>query len=108
MSGLSGRAVNLAGETSMLELIELLRMSALCVTNDTGTMHVAALLQTPMVAIFGTRISPTHWFPNSRNARVLFSFVASSYSFSDEGTADESILRIQVEDVKQSVREILH
>ena len=44
VSGLSGRAVNLAGETSMLELIELLRMSALCVTNDTGTMHVAALL----------------------------------------------------------------
>ncbi len=103
-----GKAVNLAGDTSMLELIELLRMSALCVTNDTGTMHLTALLQRPMVAIFGTRISPTHWFPNSHCARVLFSFVPLSYSFSDEGGADESILRIQVDDVKQAVREVFH
>ncbi|MGA9408705.1 MAG: glycosyltransferase family 9 protein [Bacteroidota bacterium] len=103
-----GKAVSLAGETSMLELIELLRMSALCVTNDTGTMHVAALLQRPMVAIFGTRISPTHWFPNSHRARILFSFAPSSYSFSDEGGADESILRIQVDDVKQAVRDVFH
>lgn len=103
----SGRALNLAGETSMLELVELLRMSALCVTNDTGTMHVAALLQTPMVAIFGTRISPTHWFPSSRHARVLFSFMSSSYSFNDKGNADESILRIKVDDVRGAVSEVM-
>ncbi|HTR80003.1 MAG TPA: glycosyltransferase family 9 protein [Bacteroidota bacterium] len=107
INGSGRRGINLAGETSMAELIELLRMSALCVTNDTGTMHVAALLQTPIVAIFGTRISPTHWFPSSQRARVLFSFTPSSYSFNDDGGADESIRRIQVEDVKKAVIDLM-
>ncbi|MGA7161614.1 MAG: glycosyltransferase family 9 protein, partial [Bacteroidota bacterium] len=42
--------VNIAGETTIQELIELLRIAKICITNDTGTMHVAAVLQVPTVA----------------------------------------------------------
>jgi len=47
------RCLNLCGETSLPEMIEWLRLCKLMVTNDTGPMHVAAALGTPLVALFG-------------------------------------------------------
>ena len=48
-----GRCLNLAGATSLWEMIEWLRLSEIMVTNDTGPMHVAAALGRPVVALFG-------------------------------------------------------
>jgi len=45
--------VNLAGKTSLKETGALLRRAALLVTGDTGPMHLAAAMGTPMVALFG-------------------------------------------------------
>ena len=45
--------LNLAGETSLDEMIEWIRLSRLVITNDTGPMHVAAALGRPVLAIFG-------------------------------------------------------
>jgi heptosyltransferase-2 len=45
---------NRIGSTSMSELIELLRQSDLLLTNDTGTMHLAASLGVRVVAVFGS------------------------------------------------------
>jgi heptosyltransferase-2 len=47
-------ATNLAGETSLAELIRELQRCQLLLTNDTGTMHLAAHLGVPTVAIFGS------------------------------------------------------
>ena len=47
------RCLNLCGQTSLLEMIEWLRLGDLLVTNDTGPMHVAAALGKPLVALFG-------------------------------------------------------
>ena len=46
-------AVNFAGETSLSELAALIRRSAICVTNDSGPMHLAVALGRPVVSIFG-------------------------------------------------------
>ncbi len=43
-----------AGKTSLTELITLLRQCSLVLTNDTGTMHLAAALGVPTVSIFGS------------------------------------------------------
>lgn len=51
-------ATNLAGETSIAELIGLLAHCDLVVTNDTGPAHVAAALNRPTLTIFG----PTNEF----------------------------------------------
>jgi heptosyltransferase-1 len=48
-----GRCLNLAGSTSLDEMIEWIRLSRLIITNDTGPMHVAAALRRPVLAIFG-------------------------------------------------------
>jgi len=46
-------ALSLAGRTSLAEFIQLIQGCDLFVTNDTGTMHVAAALGVPTLAIFG-------------------------------------------------------
>jgi lipopolysaccharide heptosyltransferase II len=45
---------DLVGKTTLAELIERLRECDLLLTNDTGTMHLAAYLGVPVVAIFGS------------------------------------------------------
>ncbi|MXV79009.1 glycosyltransferase family 9 protein [Candidatus Poribacteria bacterium] len=45
--------INLVGKTNLLELGALLEMCALCLTCDSGPMHIAAAVGTPCVALFG-------------------------------------------------------
>ncbi len=51
------RPANLAGRTTVRELMALLSLCDFLVTNDSGPMHVGAALGVPLVAIFG----PTDW-----------------------------------------------
>ena len=46
-------AVDLCGKTKLPDLAALVARAGLCVTNDSGPMHLAAALGTPLVAIFG-------------------------------------------------------
>ena len=43
---------NLMGETSLSDLVEMLRRSAVLLTNDSGPMHLAAAVARPTVALF--------------------------------------------------------
>ena len=46
-------ACDLSGKTTPAELAALIQRAAVCVTNDSGAMHVAASLGKPMVSVFG-------------------------------------------------------
>jgi len=48
------RVANLAGATSLSELIGILAESAVVVSNDSGVMHLAAALERPTVGVFGS------------------------------------------------------
>ncbi|WP_419783236.1 glycosyltransferase family 9 protein [Maridesulfovibrio sp.] len=58
LDGAKFPVVNLMGGTSLLELAAVLRRLDLLVTNDTGTMHLAAGSGTPLAAIFLATAQP--------------------------------------------------
>jgi lipopolysaccharide heptosyltransferase II len=49
----SNHLLNLAGQTSLLELAATLKLAAACVGPDSGPGHIAAAVGTPYVALFG-------------------------------------------------------
>jgi len=62
---------NWCGNTSLDEAIALIGMSKAVVSNDSGLMHIAAALQTPQVAIFGSS-DPAHTPPLSDKAKIIW------------------------------------
>jgi lipopolysaccharide heptosyltransferase I len=46
-------ACNLAGETTLSELAAMIQRATICVTNDSGAMHLAVALGRPVVSVFG-------------------------------------------------------
>jgi heptosyltransferase-2 len=47
-------AINLAGETSLGQAIAFIQQCHVFITNDSGLMHIASALKTPLIAIFGS------------------------------------------------------
>lgn len=67
---LSGRGINLAGKTTLPQLAGLLREMDLVITNDSGPMHLAAVMGTPVLAMYGPS-DPVRTGPCGTNHRVL-------------------------------------
>lgn len=51
-AAMTSPVANLAGKTSLEQLIGVVKRAALLITNDTATMHIAAAVGTPLVALF--------------------------------------------------------
>lgn len=78
---------NRIGETSIAELIEELKTCDALVTNDTGTMHLAAMLGVPTIAIFGST-EPLWTRPLGHGHRVIRKHVECSPCFLRECPID--------------------
>jgi ADP-heptose:LPS heptosyltransferase len=68
--------VNLAGKTSIDELIVLIAEAQLMLSNDTGPMHIAFATKTPILCLFGP-CSPDQ-YGKSANAKILYKKVYCS------------------------------
>jgi heptosyltransferase-1 len=74
-------AINLVGRTSIKELIALLRRVRLLITNDSGPMHLATAVGTPVVALFGPT-DPIRTGPYGLEHRAIRSGIPCSPCFS--------------------------
>lgn len=64
-------AFSLCGMTSIMETAAVLSMSRLLVANDTGVMHMAGSVNTPVVAVFGPTSAELGFFPFRSVFRVV-------------------------------------
>ena len=100
--------LNLAGQTSLRELMALLKLCRVLLTNDTGPMHVAAALGTPVVVPFGST-SPELTGPIfSPVAKILKSDAPCSPCFLRECPIDFRCMNdITVERVVEAVLRVI-
>jgi len=99
--------VNLAGKTTVREMMALLSLSSFLVTNDSGPMHIGAALGVPLVAIFGPtdwrRTSP--WTSLAKVVRVEIDCSPCSLRTCDRG--HECMLAVTPEMVVDAARQLL-
>jgi predicted lipopolysaccharide heptosyltransferase III len=65
------RPLSIAGRSDVRMLAALLQRSVLFVGNDTGAMHIAAAVGTPVVGLFGPS-NPTEWGPRGGSSEVIY------------------------------------
>jgi len=87
MSRMEQTAFNLAGKTSLAQLAALLQRADVLVSGDSGPMHIAAAVGTPLIAIHGPT-DPAHSGPVSPLATILRSGIWCSPCYNAKGPAD--------------------
>jgi heptosyltransferase-2 len=102
-------AINLAGKTSLSELAGALKICRLLLTNDTGPMHLAAAVGTPVIVPFGST-SPELTGPSfSPNAQILRNPVPCAPCFRRECPIDlRCLTSIEINQVVEAALRILH
>ncbi len=106
-TALGESAVNRIGKTSLEELITELQSCRLLLTNDTGTMHLAAFLGIPTVAIFGST-EPLKTAPLGDGHVIVRHHVECSPCFFRECPIDFRCMKaVTVEEVTKAVLSIL-
>lgn len=94
---------NLVGKTSITEMIAELKQCDLLLTNDTGTMHLAAYLGIPTVSIFGST-EPALTSPLGKAHRIIRRHVACSPCFLRECPLDfRCMTEASVEEVSEAM-----
>ncbi|MCM8795345.1 MAG: glycosyltransferase family 9 protein [Candidatus Omnitrophica bacterium] len=73
-TGLGNNIINLTGKTTLKQLAVLLKKTQLLVSGDSGPIHLASCVDTPVVAIFRNDIpakSALRWGPRSKGSIIL-------------------------------------
>ncbi len=64
------RVLNVCDQGGVLDLAAVLEQLAVLVTGDTGPMHLAAAVGTPVVALFGPSV-PARYAPRTASSRIV-------------------------------------
>ncbi len=99
--------LNMAGRTTIRELMALISQCKVFITNDSGPMHIAAAFSVPVVAIFGST-DPDRTSPIGEGHVIIKKDVACSPCFLRECPHNmECMDMIGVEDIMRGVEKII-
>jgi len=65
------RVINLCGQLSFDEILALLNTADWVISSDSGPMHLAAALERPQIAIFGSTHPRLGFAPQNPNAKII-------------------------------------
>jgi len=99
-------AVNLGGQTTLRELAGLYGQAALLITTDSGPMHLAAAVGTPVVALFGPT-DPARTGPYGAGHRVIRGGLSCIPCFRKRCETRDCMRGITVDEVFAAVKELL-
>jgi ADP-heptose:LPS heptosyltransferase len=104
-----GSGYNAAGALGIRASLAAMKHCELFIGNDTGTMHMAAAVGLPCVAIFSSRERPGLWYPPGEGHRVFRSAIDCEGCGLIEclELGNECLKRISVEEVLSACREML-
>ena len=71
LSHCSGNVLDLTGRTELEEVVDLISLASVVVTNDTGLMHVAGAVGTRVVALYGAT-TPEHTPSLAESHRMIY------------------------------------
>jgi len=105
------KAVNLAGVTSVSQLASLLKRCQLFISNDSGPVHIATAVGTPVISIFGRKqkgLSPKRWRPVGVRDQILHKEVGCIECLAHNCAKDFACLKaITVQDILNVVDSVL-
>jgi heptosyltransferase I len=99
-------AVNLGGRTTLRDLAFLYSEAALVITTDSGPMHLAAAVGTPVIALFGPT-DPARTGPYGPGHRIVRSGLNCIPCFRKQCETRSCMKEITVEEVFTAAKEML-
>lgn len=108
ITGADDDALNLAGRSSIGDLMSILRGADLVVGNDSGPVHVSAAMGIPTVSIFGST-SPAWTSPHGPRSRIVTSGADCAPCFKKECPEGDThcLQDISVDDVFDAAMKIM-
>ncbi len=103
--------IDLSGQTSLSQLASLLKRAKLFISNDSGPVHIASAVGTPVISIFGRNqkgLGPQRWGPVGLKDRFLHKPAGCIECLAHNCVKDFACLKaITVEDVVKVAAELL-
>lgn len=106
LSYMKNPALNAAGRTSLKELACLMKRADLLITTDSGPMHLAATLGTPIVALFGPT-APWRTGPYAAPAEIVNKQLPCAPCFKKKCSSMVCMNGIEVGDVIHAVEKLM-
>ena len=110
-SRMNTKALNLSGMTTVRELACLLKRSSLFISNDSGPVHIACAMGTPVISIFGRSdrgLSPRRWGPTNKTDRTMHKHVGCDICLAHNCKAElKCLAAITADEVVNNAREML-
>ena len=102
---------DLTGQTTVSQLVSVLKRAHLLISNDSGPVHIASGVKTPVISIFTRNqlgINPERWKPLGKKSRTIAVPVDTSVSFKKSQKIDSKYAeKIKAEEVLEAVDELI-